>query len=139
MSGIQGNTGSLRKFSAGLRSFGRGMAHAVAKRAAPAITAEARKTYEAGTDPYGTPWEPSVDGKTVHLKDTGAMFALLQYVPIGEKLRVALTTKYAKYQIGKRQVFPTQDGPLPASYQAALSSASEETFAAQYRAMSEGT
>ena len=131
--------GSLRKFSERLRrGFGRGLSHMVAERAAPAITAAARATYDAGTDPYGTPWAPGADGKAVDLKESGAMYRLLAYVPIGEKLRVALTTKYAKYQIGKRQVFPTQDGPLPLSYEKALEDATTQTLAAQWRAMQEG-
>lgn len=138
MSGVKGNIGSLRKFSESIRKFGRGQSHLIAQRAAPAITAEAKKTYDAGTDPYGTPWAPGADGKSVDLKESGSMFALLQYVPIGEKLRVALTTKYAKYQIGKRKVFPMQDGPLPLAYEVALEDATQTSLAAQWRAISEG-
>lgn len=135
---LKGNIGSLRKFSQDLKGLGKGMAHLVAKRAAPAITAEARKTYDAGTDPYGTPWRPGADGQAVDLKASGRMFAGLEYKAIGERIRVALNVAYAKFQLGKRSPFPSQDGPLPDTYEAALTKASEETFAAQWRAIQEG-
>jgi hypothetical protein len=52
------------------------------------------------------------------------MFDLLRYVANGTKLRVALTVPYAKYQVGKRPIFPTQGGPLPADYSRTLVSVS---------------
>lgn len=133
------NVGSLRKFSEGLRQLGKGMGHLVAKRAAPAITADARASYDAGTDPYGTPWVAGADGKDVDLKQSGAMYSGVEYKPLGDRLRVALNVPYAKYQIGKRSPFPAQDGPLPASYEKSLTAAAEETLAAQWRAITEGT
>lgn len=135
---LKGNIGTLRKFSAGLRSFGKGVGHLVAQRAAPKITAEARKSYDAGTDPYGTAWAPSIEGQPIDLKASGLMYGKVEYKALGEKLRVALTTDYAKYQIGKRSPFPAQDGPLPDGYETVLENATNETLAAQFRAMSEG-
>lgn len=133
------NVGSLRKFSEGLRKLGKGMGHLVAKRAAPAITANARATYDAGTDTYGTPWPAGADGQSVDLKESGAMYSGVEYKPIGDRLRVALNVPYAKFQIGKRSPFPTQDGPLPVAYERSLVSAAEEVLSAQWRAITEGS
>ena len=43
-----------------------------------------------------------------------------KYVAIGSLLRVALGVAYAKYQVGKRPVFPKQGKPLPQPYVEAL-------------------
>jgi hypothetical protein len=50
------------------------------------------------------------------LRKSGALANRLHYVGIGTKLRVALGVKYAKFQIGRRPVFPTQGQPLPQEY-----------------------
>ena len=44
----------------------------------------------------------------------------IRYVAIGTKLRVALGVAYAKFQIGRRPVFPTQGGTLPVEYSRTL-------------------
>ncbi len=80
----------------------------------------ARQTFEAGENPYGNTWAPGADGERVTLRKSGAMFSNIRYVAIGTKLRVALGQSYAKFQIGKRPVFPTQGGALPVEYSRAL-------------------
>jgi len=112
---------SLAKFSADLRRLPTTVAIQVAKAAAPAITALAKESYDASTDPYGAPWAPSKKtGKRVTLRKSGALERRVYYVAIGTKLRVALGVDYAKYQIGKRPVFPKQNGLLPLAYSAEL-------------------
>lgn len=107
---------SLAKFSADLRRLPRVVAQRVAAASAPAITAAALRTFEAGTTPYGVPWTPGADGERVKLRKTGDLVRYVKYVAIGTKLRVALGVPYAKYQIGRRPIFPTQGGALPAEY-----------------------
>jgi hypothetical protein len=110
------NVTSLRRFSEGLRRLPLVVGAQVAEAAAPAITDLARRDFEASQSPEGTPWEPSVTGDKVTLNKSGNLAKTLRYVAIGTKLRVALGVPYAKYQIGRRPVFPSQSGALPEEY-----------------------
>lgn len=107
---------SLSKFAADLRRLPRSVAIRVAEHSAPAITTLARATFSASANAYGVPWAPGVDGDRVTMNQTGNLARRIHYVAIGTKLRVALGVPYAKYQIGKRPVFPSQGGALPAEY-----------------------
>lgn len=112
---------TLARFTADLRRLPTTVAIQVAKTAAPAITALAKSSFDSGTTPYGVPWAPSkVTGKRVALRKTGDLERHTVYVPIGTKLRVSLGVPYAKFQIGKRPVFPRQDSILPPDYSATL-------------------
>ena len=124
------DTGSVRKFAASLRKLSQTLANRIAERAAPVITEFAQTSFESSTDPYGVAWVPSVDGKTVTLRDTGSLSKFIRYVAIGSKLRVALGVPYAKYQIGLRPVFPAQGKPLPPNYSETLAKIAAEEIAA---------
>ncbi len=113
---LRGNLQTLKNFSAALRRLPRVIAQDVATAAAPAITAAAVATFSAGEDPYGNAWAPGAGGDRITLVKTGALSRLVKYVAIGTKLRVVLGVDYAKYQIGKRPVFPRQGGALPTAY-----------------------
>lgn len=120
---------SLHRFQAGLRAVGSGLlANRIASIAAPKLTRLAKATAAASQTADGVPWRPSPDGRTVTLVRTGAMLSRLVYVAIGAKIRVALTSRYAKYQIGRRPVFPTQAGGLPQAYRDALEESVREAF-----------
>jgi hypothetical protein len=116
MSGLVGSVTSLSKFSADLRRLPTVVAQKVALAAAPALTAAARSTFDAGENAYGTTWAPRADGTRATLKKSGSLANRIQYVAIGTKIRVALGVSYAKYVIGKRPVFPAQGGALPVAY-----------------------
>lgn len=103
-----------------MRALPRVLAHRVTEKAAPALTALAKDTFGAGEDAYGNSWAPGHKGQQVTLTKTGALARYLVYVAIGTKLRVALGTSYAKYQIGKRPVFPRHGDELPVAYSATL-------------------
>ena len=107
---------SLSQFAADLRRLPRVVAQRVAEESAPAITKLAEKTFGASETPYGLNWPPGAHGQIVTLKKSGALFRFIRYVAIGTKLRVALGVPYAKYQIGKRPVYPRQDSALPPEY-----------------------
>lgn len=111
---------SLSEFANDLRRVPRVVAIRVCEEAAPALTQLSRETFDAGADAYGKSWPEGKKGQRVTLRKTGALESFLRYVAIGTKLRVALGTSYAKYQIGKRPVYPRQGGDLPAAYVSAL-------------------
>lgn len=111
---------SIAQFTNDLRRLPKVVAQAVAKRAAPAITALAAQSFAESETPYGVPWAPAKDGEKVSLVKTGSLRRYIHYVAIGTKLRVALGVPYAKFQIGKRPVYPTQGGALPRDYRETL-------------------
>ena len=111
---------SLSQFAADLRRLPRVVAQRVAAEAAPELTKLAEKSFGESETPYGAPWRPGVKGQRVTLDKTGALKRYIHYVALGTKIRVALSVRYAKYQVGKRPVFPKQYGALPPSYMQAL-------------------
>ena len=111
---------SLQDFSRDLRALPRVVAIKVAAAAAPRLTDLARKTFAASQEPDGRPWKQGAEGQTVKLVKTGDLSKYVKYVAIGTLLRVALGVAYAKYQIGKRPVFPRQGQGLPDEYVAEL-------------------
>lgn len=111
---------SLSEFANDLRRLPKVVAIRVAEECAPVLTSLAKATFDASEDAYGRSWRPGKGGQRVTLKKSGDLERTLRYVAIGTKLRVALGTKYAKYQIGKRPVFPRQGGELPEEYSRAL-------------------
>lgn len=111
---------SLSEFANDLRRLPRVVAQKVAAEAAPVISALANKSFEGSETPYGKKWSLSKTGKTVTLNKTGRLRSYIHYVAIGTKLRVALGVVYAKYQVGKRPVYPKQYGALPDEYVQAL-------------------
>lgn len=107
---------SLKKFSEDLKRLPNVVAHQVAAEAAPALTSAAQATFDASEDAYGNPWLPGDHGQTVTLRKSGALARTIKYVAIGALLRIALGVSYAKYQIGKRPIFPSQNSALPDPY-----------------------
>ena len=117
---MKGSLRSLANFSAKLRALPTSVAIRVTERAAPELTALARQTFSQGTNPYGVPWLPNSEGERVTLRRSGGIEKSVFYVAIGTKLRIRMGVSYAKYQIGKRPVFPSQGSALPGNYSATL-------------------
>ncbi len=107
---------SLATFSANLRRLPRVVAQKVALAAAPKLTDAVMATFNASQSADGTPWQPGADGQRVTLQKSGALASKIRYVAVGTRLRVALGVAHAKYQVGRRPLFPKQGDPLPASY-----------------------
>lgn len=128
---LKGNLSSLKTFTAGLRNLPRVVAQKVATASAPVLTDQARATFEAGENPYGDTWKPGANGQRVTLVKSGSLLRNIRYVAIGTKIRVALGVAYAKFQIGRRPVFPAQGSPLPTSYVSALTDASNDAIRAE--------
>lgn len=120
MSNAQAFT-SLAKFSADLRAMAsQKTAIDIALAAAPVITDLAKQTFAAGENAYGTMWAPLANGDRATLRKTDTLYNGTRYVATGTKLRVRLVDPKYRYVIGKRPIFPTQGGRLPAAYTEAL-------------------
>ncbi len=128
---FEANLTTLARFSASLRSLPKTLGQRIATRAAPALTELAISTFRASEDAFGGPWTPAKDGGRVTLSRSGALARYIRYVAIGTKLRVALGVAYAKYQIGRRPIFPRQGDELPVSYRAALERAAKEVLTSE--------
>lgn len=124
---------SLAQFSADLRRLPRVVAERVASAAAPVITALARDTFNASENAYGDSWAPGKQGQVVKLRRSGDLSDFIRYVAIGTKLRVSLGVPYAKFQIGRRPVFPRQGAPLPVAYEHALQRVAVDVVRAEMR------
>lgn len=110
----------IRDFEARLRTLPTVVAQKVAARGAEVITELAQSTFNAGEDAYGVPWTPGAEGQRVTLRKTGGLAGGIKYVAIGTRLRAVLGVAWAKYQVGKRPVFPRGGATLPAAYSARL-------------------
>lgn len=130
---LRGPISSLGSFSSKLRKLPVVLGQKVARAAAPALTDVANGTFAAGEDAYGGTWEPLKDGSKATLNKTGGIKRGVYYVAIGTLLRVRLAVPYAKYQVGKRPVFPTQGSALPTSYVNALSRIASEIIAGEVK------
>lgn len=111
---------SLSQFANDLRQLPKVIAIKVAEAAAPALNAEAKRTFDAGQTPYGLNWVPSVEGQRITLRKSGDLEAHVRYVAVGTRLRAQLGVAYAKYQVGKRPVLPRAGVALPATYSRVL-------------------
>ncbi len=122
------STASLRKFADSLRALPRVVGARVAQAVAPILTRLALETARASEDAYGVGWAPGVDGGVLTLRKSGALLDGIRYVAIGDRVRLALTNRYAKYQVGPRPVAPPFGAPLPPAYAKALDEASAEVI-----------
>ena len=127
------STASLRAFAAKLRALPLVVGHRVAKAAAPILTSLVLETSRSSEDAYGAAWAPGESGQVVTLRKSGALLDGVRYVAIGTRLRLALTTRYAKYQVGRRPVAPKQGEPLPKAYVDALDTTARRVIAEALR------
>ncbi len=121
----------LRKLSAKVRRLPKVVAAKVALAVAEEITDLAHATFDAGQTPYGDTWKPRKDGKAATLNKTGTLERGIRFVAAGGRIRVRLGVSYAKFQIGKRPVFPRKGQALPASYLEVLRTAAREIMTAE--------
>lgn len=119
--GLRGDVGKLRQLERSIRQLPLVVAHEVAAQSASTITALARQTFGAGENAYGDSWEPGEDGKRVDLHKSGRLAAGVEYVSTGTKLRARLGPEYARFQVGRRPVFPRGGARLPLAYVQAIS------------------
>lgn len=128
-----GDTSTLKRFSKSLRDLSTVTAQKIAAAAAPELTTLLRSTFDASQDAYGVPWDSGRDGKAVTLRRTGALAAGLSFVAIGVLIRMRLSARHAKYQVGKRPVAPRQGEPLPIAWREALVRVTRAVLASEVR------
>lgn len=132
MSGLRGDLSKLRTLERSIRELPRVVGAKVAAASASTITALARVTFNAGENAYGDAWEPGAKGQRVKLRRSGKLSGF-NYSATGTRLRAVLAADYAKYQVGRRPVFPRNGARLPASYVEALSAKASEIIRAELR------
>ena len=124
---------SLKDLSISLRRLPITLAADVARASADTMTALAQRTFDSSANAYGIAWIPGAEGQEITLRKSGALARGIRYVAIGTKLRMALTVRYAKYQVGKRRVAPGQGEPLPKDYADALKAAAAKAISEALR------
>ncbi len=113
--------GSLRDLKARINALPTSVAHDVAQRAAPVLTALARNAYQSGVNVFGDPWPVGANGQPVTLYQTGRTERSLTFVANGSILRCVLGENYQRYLIGKYKILPNGDrSAMPAAWSAAL-------------------
>ncbi len=134
MSGLKGDLSKLRGLEKSLRELPRVVGMKVATASAGEITSLARATFNASENAYGDAWAPGADGERVDLQKTGRL-AQFAYVAIGTRLRAQLGPKYARYQVGRRPIFPRSGARLPIAYVATLRAKANEIIHAELEAV----
>jgi len=129
--GLKGDIGKLRALERSIRELPRTVGAKVATACASTITDLARATFSAGENAYGDTWAPGADGQKVDLRESGALAGGIAYVASGTRLRARLGPSYAKYQIGKRPIFPR--GRLPVSYVEAIRAATNRVIRSELK------
>lgn len=108
-SGVRRIGKSLRDIQADIAKQAMSVAHDIAQRTAPALTALARGAYQSGRNVYGDARPSSVTGNALTLMDSGDTFRDLRFRVSGTVMWCDLGTPYAKYLIGRYKVLPIGD------------------------------
>jgi hypothetical protein len=110
---------SFHYLNKSLRAAPISVSHAVANRAAPAVTSLAQGAFDGGQTVYGTARPRSESGGRLTLNKTGATRRALAFVSTGRIMRAILGTKYGKYLVGKYEILP--NGPIPLQWRERIS------------------
>jgi hypothetical protein len=100
---------SIRDIKADIAKQSRSVAHDIAQRVAPSITALARDAYTSGRNVYGDARPRGANGQALSLIASGDTFSDLRFRVSGTVLWCDLGTPYAKYLIGKYKIMPIGD------------------------------
>ena len=122
MAGLVGNTRTIANLRKLISTLPKVLEQRAAAASVDAINAESMRTFDAGEMPSTMAWpESDVTGKPVHLVRRGELRRLIKYRATGTIIACdASVLRYAKYQIGKRPVFPRRGAVLPAAWREAL-------------------
>lgn len=115
---LRGDLSSIKALKSRIATMPTTVAHDVAQRAAPAMTALTTEAFASGKSVYGDARPEGADGHALTLRKSGATERSLKFVANGTVVRCVLGPKYAKYLIGKYSVLP--NGSLPAAWSARL-------------------
>jgi hypothetical protein len=117
---LRGDLRTLRSLKKALQKLPITASARIAERGAPAVTALARASFDAGRTAYGSARPRGVDGDPLSLEATGATKAALRFIAVGTTMRTANLPRYARYLIGRYDLLP--NGPLPAAWRDRLQS-----------------
>lgn len=123
------NLAPLDALIGNLRKLASNAEEQVAKEALLLITAVAKATAAAGTDPYGVPWRPRKDGSRAIPDAANAVDVVLRGSIL--VVRVHRGAAIQNYLGGdyRREVIPDGDKPLPRAYVDAIQLAASRVFA----------
>ncbi len=116
---LRGDISSLKRLKAHLRQLPLSLAHDVARRGAPAMTALTLDAFNAARSVYGEARPRSRSGRVLSLRKTGETARELRFVVQGTVIRCILGPKYARYLVGKYGILP--NGALPVAWSRKLS------------------
>lgn len=108
---------SLNRLRSSIKALPLRIRTAVAKDAAEILTREIRDEYDSGRTVYDTPRPLGVAGQPLSLVKTGKVRGSLAFVTVGTIVRAQLSTRYARYLVGKYKILPQR---LPVKYAQAL-------------------
>lgn len=119
MSRVKGPpTQNLRNFNKKLWAVPRVAAIEVARRAAPAISRLALRSFDAGLDVYDATRRLGRHGNTLSLVRTGdARGSLVFTSDGGTRIRAVLSRPYVRFLIGKYKILPIGNAALPPRWQ----------------------
>ncbi len=89
----------------------------VATKAVGILTARLRDDFDSGRTAYSTARPLSVDGRPPDLTASGKTRGALAFVSVGTIVRAQLSTRYAKFLVGKYKILPST---LPAAWRVEL-------------------
>lgn len=116
---------SVKALKARIRRMPVTLAHAVAQRAAPAMTSLTDTAFDTKHTVYGEPRPAGVNGQPLTLEKSGRTRATMRFVANGTIVRCALGTRWARFLIGKYRILP--NGALPIMWRQRLNQVVEET------------
>lgn len=123
----------LRDVAKRVHGLGAVAAQSVASQAAPLLTTQARSDFDAGRTVYGTVRPSGVRGP-VTLVRTGATRSTLGFSAQGTRMRVVLSTRWAKYLVGRFRILPIGDrSAIPPAWKKAIDGAVSRVLSAEWR------
>lgn len=123
---LRGNPARLKDFSRSLSQLSTTLAQNVARDAGPVLTQLAGQAYDQGRTVYGESRPLGVNGNALTLERTGATRRDTRFTSVGTVVRCTLSTKWAKYLIGKYSILP--NGSLPRDWSRKLTDVAREHF-----------
>lgn len=119
---------ALTDFIARIRTAGATIQEAAAREAAPLVSAEARRTAAAGTDPYGIPWRPKKDGTRAIPDAAAAVDAKARGPVVVITARRGAAIQNALSESVGRRIIPDATQGIPAGIAAALQEGARRAF-----------
>ncbi len=125
--------GSMRDVKGRIAKLGVVAARRVAETATPMLTSAVRSDFDAGRTVYGAP-RPVGRRGPLSLVRTGATRATLGFSAQGTTMRAVLSTRWAKYLIGKYRILPIGDRTaIPAKWKRAIDAIVSDVLSAEWR------